>query len=41
MEYPPCVVWDLNIQSKAIISWPTFLLCMEFWDFWWVPSVED
>ena len=41
MEYPPCVVWYHNIQSETITQRPTLLLCMEFWDFWWVPSVQD
>jgi len=41
MEYPPGVAWYLNIQSKTIKQSPTLLLCMEFCDVWWVPSVQD
>jgi len=41
MEYRPCSIWYLNIQSETIKQWPTLLLFMEFWDFWSVPSVED
>jgi len=41
MEYPPCVEWYFNIQSETIKQWPTLLLWMEFWDFWWVSSLQD
>jgi len=41
MQFAPCVVWSRNIQSKTIKRWPTLLLCMQFWHFWWGPSVQD
>jgi len=41
MEYPRCVVWYLNIQSETIKQRPILILCVEFWDFWWVPSGQD
>jgi len=40
MEYPPCVIRYLNIQSETIKQWLTLTLCMEFWDFWWVSLVQ-
>jgi len=40
MEYPSCVVWYLDIESKTIQQQPTLTLFMEFWDFWWVWSVH-
>jgi len=40
-EYPPCFVWYLNIRIKTIKQWPTLILCMEFWDSWWVPEVQN
>jgi len=41
MQFAPCVVWSRNIQSETIKRWPTLLLCMQFWHFWWGPSVQD
>jgi len=41
MQYPPCVIWYLNIQSETIKQWPTLTLFLEFWDFWWVSSMQD
>jgi len=41
MEYPPCFICYPNIESKTIKQWPTPTLFMEFWDFWWVQSVQD
>ena len=40
MEYPQCFIWYLNILSATIKQWPTLTLFMEFWDFWWVSSVQ-
>jgi len=41
MEYLPCVMWYLNIESKTIKQRPTLTQFMQFWDFWWVSSVQD
>jgi len=31
----------LNIESETIKQRPTLTLLMEFWDFWWVTSVQE
>jgi len=41
MKYPFCFKWNLYIQGETIKQWPTFMLLMEFWDFWWMLSVQD
>jgi len=41
MEYPSCVVWYLNMESKTIKQRPTLTLFMEFWNFWWLSWVWD
>jgi len=40
MEYPCCVIWYLNIESETLKQQPTLTLFMQFWDFWWVSSVQ-
>jgi len=41
MQYPPFVVWYLNIQRETIKQWPVLTLFLEFWDVWWISSIQD
>jgi len=41
MKYPPCFISYHNIRSDTIKQWAIVILFLEFWDFWWAPSLQD